>query len=69
MKFPENSTVVVALFSNAFAQHATSDQIAVCKAVQPPIALQCIQEVAFKAGLEIEAVLVSDRVGRPHDQS
>ena len=35
-------------FSNAFAHHATPDQIAVCKAVQRPIALKCIQEPAPK---------------------
>jgi pimeloyl-ACP methyl ester carboxylesterase len=35
-------------FSNAFAQHATPDQIALCKAVQRPIALKCIQEPAPK---------------------
>jgi len=33
-------------FSNAFAHHATADQIALCKAVQRPIALECIQEPA-----------------------
>jgi pimeloyl-ACP methyl ester carboxylesterase len=35
-------------FANAFAQHATADQIALCKAVQRPIALKCIQEPAPK---------------------
>ena len=35
-------------FSNAFAHHATGDQIALCKAVQRPIALKCIQEPAPK---------------------
>jgi len=35
-------------FSNAFAHHATADQIAVSKAVQRPIALKCIQESAPK---------------------
>ena len=35
-------------FYNAFAHHATSDQIALCKAVQRPIALKCIQEPAPK---------------------
>ena len=35
-------------FSNAFAHHATADQIALCKAVQRPIALKCIQEAAPK---------------------
>ena len=33
-------------FANAFAHHATADQIALCKAVQRPIALKCIQEPA-----------------------
>ncbi|HEX4773845.1 MAG TPA: hypothetical protein VH351_23630, partial [Bryobacteraceae bacterium] len=56
-------------FANAFAHHATADQIAVSKAVQRPIALKCIQEPAPKPGVEIEAVLVSDRGRRPHDQS
>ena len=35
-------------FSNAFAQHATADQVAVSKAVQRPVALKCIQEPAPK---------------------
>jgi pimeloyl-ACP methyl ester carboxylesterase len=35
-------------FSNAFAHHATADQIALCRAVQRPIALNCIQESAPK---------------------
>ena len=35
-------------FSNAFAHHATGDQIALCKSVQRPIALKCIQEPAPK---------------------
>lgn len=35
-------------FSNAFAHRATSGQIALCKAVQRPIALKCIQEPAPK---------------------
>ena len=35
-------------FANAFAHHATADQIAVSKAVQRPIALKCIQESAPK---------------------
>jgi len=35
-------------FANAFADHATADQIALCKAVQRPIALKCIQEPAPK---------------------
>jgi pimeloyl-ACP methyl ester carboxylesterase len=33
-------------FSNAFAHHATPDQIAVAKAVQRPISVKCIQELA-----------------------
>jgi pimeloyl-ACP methyl ester carboxylesterase len=33
-------------FDRAFAQNATAEQIALCKAVQRPIALQCIQEPA-----------------------
>src|SRR5580700_10946953 len=35
-------------FKNAFAQHATADQIALSAAVQRPIALKCIQEPATK---------------------
>jgi pimeloyl-ACP methyl ester carboxylesterase len=35
-------------FANAFAHQATADQIALCKAVQRPIALKCIQEPAPK---------------------
>ena len=31
-------------FKNAFAQHATADQVALSAAVQRPIALKCIQE-------------------------
>jgi len=37
-------------FANAFAHHATEDQIALCKAVQRPIALKCIQEPAPAPG-------------------
>ena len=33
-------------FSNAFAHHATADQIALAKAVQRPICIKCIQEIA-----------------------
>lgn len=33
-------------FDHAFAQNATAEQIALCKAVQRPIALKCIQEPA-----------------------
>jgi pimeloyl-ACP methyl ester carboxylesterase len=33
-------------FDRAFAQNATAEQIALCKAVQRPIALKCIQEPA-----------------------
>ncbi len=33
-------------FSNAFAHHATADQIALAKAVQRPICIKCIQEAA-----------------------
>ncbi len=35
-------------FGNAFAQHATAEQIALSKAVQRPIAVKCIQEPAPK---------------------
>jgi pimeloyl-ACP methyl ester carboxylesterase len=33
-------------FSNAFAQHATAEQIAIARAVQRPVAVACIQEPA-----------------------
>jgi pimeloyl-ACP methyl ester carboxylesterase len=33
-------------FDHAFAQNATADQVALCKAVQQPIAVKCIQEPA-----------------------
>jgi pimeloyl-ACP methyl ester carboxylesterase len=33
-------------FANAFAHHATPDQIAIAKAVQRPISVKCIQEPA-----------------------
>ncbi|HTW93317.1 MAG TPA: alpha/beta hydrolase [Tepidisphaeraceae bacterium] len=33
-------------FANAFAQHGTKEQIALCKAVQRPISVKCIQEPA-----------------------
>jgi pimeloyl-ACP methyl ester carboxylesterase len=35
-----------AWFGRAFAQNATAEQIALCKAVQRPIAVKCIQEPA-----------------------
>jgi pimeloyl-ACP methyl ester carboxylesterase len=35
-------------FRNAFAQHATEEQIAVSAAVQRPISLKCIQEPVFR---------------------
>ena len=35
-----------AWFGRAFAQNATSEQIALCKAVQRPVAVKCIQEPA-----------------------
>lgn len=35
-------------FRNAFAQHATADQLALSAAVQRPIALKCIQEPVAK---------------------
>ncbi len=33
-------------FTNAFAHHATADQIALAKAVQRPISVKCLQEAA-----------------------
>jgi pimeloyl-ACP methyl ester carboxylesterase len=35
-------------FQNAFAQHATKEQIALCKAGQRPISVKCIQQPAPK---------------------
>jgi pimeloyl-ACP methyl ester carboxylesterase len=35
-------------FANAFAHHGTKDQLALCKAVQRPISVNCIQEPAPK---------------------
>jgi pimeloyl-ACP methyl ester carboxylesterase len=35
-------------FKNAFSQNATAEQIALCKAVQKPISVKCIQEPAPK---------------------
>ena len=35
-------------FQNAFAQNATAEQIALCKAVQRPISVKCIQQPAPK---------------------
>ena len=35
-----------ASFAEAFAQNATAEQIALCRAVQRPIAVKCIQETA-----------------------
>jgi pimeloyl-ACP methyl ester carboxylesterase len=35
-------------FADAFADHATADQIALCKAVERPIALKCLREPAPK---------------------
>jgi hypothetical protein len=35
-------------FQNAFAQNATREQIALCKAVQRPISVKCIQQPAPK---------------------
>jgi pimeloyl-ACP methyl ester carboxylesterase len=35
-------------FQNAFSQHATAEQIALCAAVQRPISVKCLQEPAPK---------------------
>jgi hypothetical protein len=56
-------------FSNAFAHHATADQIALCRAVQRPIALNCIQEPTPKPTWKSKPSWVSNLGGRPHDQS
>ena len=59
-------------FSNAFAHHATADQIALCKAVQRPIALKCIQEPvprpAWKSKPSWFLVAEEDRMINPKTQ-
>jgi pimeloyl-ACP methyl ester carboxylesterase len=37
-------------FKNAFSQHATTEQIALSAAVQRPISVKCLQELALKPG-------------------
>jgi pimeloyl-ACP methyl ester carboxylesterase len=59
-------------FANAFAHHATPDQIAICKAVQRPIALKCIQEPAsrpaWRSKLSWFLIAEEDRMINPKTQ-
>jgi pimeloyl-ACP methyl ester carboxylesterase len=59
-------------FANAFAHHATADQIALCKAVQRPIALKCIQEPApkpaWRSKLSWFLIAEEDRMINPKTQ-
>jgi len=59
-------------FSNAFAHHATADQIALCRAVQRPIALKCIQEPvpkpAWKSKPSWFLIAEEDRMINPKTQ-
>ena len=56
-------------FNRAVAHKASNDDTRIMAAVQRPISVQCIQETAPATGMEDEAVLVSGRGRRPHDQS
>jgi pimeloyl-ACP methyl ester carboxylesterase len=59
-------------FRNAFAQHATADQIALSAAVQRPIALKCIQEPvarpAWKSKPSWYLIAEEDRMINPKTQ-
>jgi pimeloyl-ACP methyl ester carboxylesterase len=59
-------------FANAFAHHATADQIAICKAVQRPIALKCIQQPvpkpAWKSKPSWFLIAEEDRMINPKTQ-
>ena len=59
-------------FKNAFAQHATADQIALSAAVQRPIALKCIQEPAKKPAWKSKPswylIVEEDRMINPKTQ-
>ena len=59
-------------FGNAFAQHATADQIALSAAVQRPIALRCIQELvpnpAWKSKPSWFLIAEEDRMINPKTQ-
>jgi len=59
-------------FSNAFAHNATADQITLCKAVQRPIALKCIQEKtpkpAWKSKPSRFLIAEEDRMINPKTQ-
>ena len=59
-------------FKNAFAQHATAEQIAVSAAVQRPIALKCIQEPvprpAWKSKPSWYLIAEEDRMINPKTQ-
>lgn len=59
-------------FEHAFAQNATAEQLALCKAVQRPIALRCIQEPApapaWKAKPTWYLLAEQDRMINPRTQ-
>lgn len=59
-------------FKNAFAQHATADQIALSAAVQRPIALKCIQEPVTKPAWKFKPswylIAEEDRMINPKTQ-
>ena len=59
-------------FANAFAHHAPADQIAICKAVQRPIALKCIQQPApkpaWRSKLSWFLIAEEDRMINPKTQ-
>jgi pimeloyl-ACP methyl ester carboxylesterase len=59
-------------FDNAFAQHATAEQIALSKAVQRPIAVKCIQESvprpAWKSKPSWFLIAEQDRMINPKTQ-
>src|SRR5271170_1289151 len=59
-------------FTNAFAQYATADQIALSAAVQRPIAMKCIQEPVPKPAWRIKPsrflIAEEDRMINPKTQ-
>jgi pimeloyl-ACP methyl ester carboxylesterase len=59
-------------FAEAFAQNATAEQIALCRAVQRPIAMKCIQEPvvspAWKAKPAWYLIAEEDRMIHPRTQ-
>ena len=55
-------------FAEAFAQNATREQIALCRAVQRPISVQEHPGARRRSSVENQARVVSDRGRRPDDQ-